>query len=77
MVRPLSNCFHRPALLAVKMQLLFSGSTNVKGTVSKEEVPGTSLNRENPEDLKVPELKLWLACRRMPTEGKKTELVAR
>ena len=34
----------------------------VEGSVCEEDVPGASLNGRKPEQLKVPELKNWLAC---------------
>ena len=43
----------------------------------EEDVPGAPLNGRKPEQLKVPELKNWLACRGAPTKGKKADLVAR
>ena len=45
--------------------------------LNETEVPGASLNGRRPEQLKIPELKLWLACRRAPTKGKKADLVER
>ena len=48
---------------------------SVEGSIREEDVPGVSLNRRKPE-LKVPELKNWLACRGVPTKGKKADLVA-
>ena len=48
---------------------------SVEGSVHEEDVPGASLNGRKPE-LKVPELKNWLACRGAPTKGKKADLVA-
>ena len=53
------------------------GSTATNGTITEDEVPGASLNGRKPENLKVPELKCWLACRRLPTKGKKADLIAR
>ena len=34
-------------------------------------------DRRKPMELKVPELKLWLASRYAPTKGKKGDLIAR
>ena len=45
--------------------------------LTEDDVPGASLNGRRPEQLKVPELKLWLACRAAPTRGKKAVLVER
>ena len=38
--------------------------------MSVEDIPGASLEERKPEELKVPELKLWLSCRGAPTIGK-------
>ena len=46
-------------------------------SLSEADVPGASLNGRKPEQLKIPELKLWLACRRAPTRGRKADLVER
>ena len=51
--------------------------TSLEGSVREEDVPGASLNGRKPEQLKVPELKYWLACRGAPTKGRKADLVAR
>ena len=45
------------------------------GSLSEADVPGASFNGRGPEVLKVPELKLWLACRRAPKKGNKADLV--
>ena len=45
--------------------------------VWEEDVPGASLRGQRPDQLKVPELKLWLAYRGAPTKGKKADLVER
>ena len=45
--------------------------------LSEAEIPGASLNGRRPEQLKIPELRLWLKCRRAPTKGKKADLVER
>ena len=47
------------------------------GSLREEDVPGASLNGRKPEQLKVPELKLWLACRGALTKGRKAELIER
>ena len=46
-------------------------------SLSEADVPGASLNGRKPEQLKISELKLWLACRRAPTKGRKADLVER
>ena len=46
------------------------------GSLSEADVPGVLLNGRRPEALKVPELKLWLACRGAPMKGNKADLVA-
>lgn len=43
--------------------------------ITEKEVPGASLNSRRPEQLKVPELKLWLNCRGAPTKGKRQNLL--
>ena len=43
----------------------------------EEDIPGASLHGREPSDLKIPELKRWLACRGAPLKGKKADLVAR
>ena len=43
----------------------------------EKEIPGASLDGGDPSELKVPELKRWLACRGAPQKGKKADLVAR
>ena len=50
---------------------------SVERSVCEKDFPGASLNGRKPEQLKVPELKNWLACRGAPTNGKKEDLVAR
>ena len=51
--------------------------------LSEEDVPGAGLGywpdrkERKPNDLCVPELKRWLACRGARRSGKKSELVAR
>ena len=46
-------------------------------TLQEKDIPGSSLNGRNPSELKVPELKRWLACQGTPQKGKKADLVAR
>ena len=46
-------------------------------TLSEAEVPRASLNSRRAEQLKIPKLKLWLACRRAPTKGKNADLLER
>ena len=46
-------------------------------SLSEADVPGALLNGRKPEQLKIPKLKLWLACRKAPTKGKKADLVER
>ena len=43
----------------------------------EKEIPGASLDGRDPSELKVPELKRWLACLGAPQKGKKADLVAR
>ncbi len=45
--------------------------------LTENDVPGASLRGRKPEELKIPELKLWLNCRGAPTKGKKADLVER
>ena len=46
-------------------------------TLHEKDIPGASLNTQDPSELKVTELKHWLACRGTPQKGKKADLVAR
>jgi hypothetical protein len=46
-------------------------------SMREEDIPGVSLRGRKPEQLTVPELKLWLTCRGAPTKGKKADLVER
>ena len=48
----------------------------LEGSVCEEDVPDASLNGRKPEQLKVSELKCWLACRGAPTKARKADLVA-
>ena len=45
--------------------------------LQEKDVPGASLCGRDPSELKIPELKRWLACRGAPLKGKKADLVAR
>ena len=46
-------------------------------TLQEKNIPGASLNAQDPSELKVPELRCWLACSRdTPWKGKKGDLVA-
>ena len=45
--------------------------------LTENDIPGASLGDRDPSDLKIPELKRWLACRGAPLKGKKTDLVTR
>ena len=45
--------------------------------LTEADVPGTSLCGRNPSDLKFPELKQWLLCRRATIRRKKVDLAAR
>ena len=47
------------------------------GTLSEVDIPGASLYGRKPEQLKIPELRLWLMCRGAPAKGKKADLVER
>jgi hypothetical protein len=40
-------------------------------------IPGACLRGKKPSDLKIPELKRWLACRGASMKGKKANLVLR
>ena len=40
-------------------------------SLSRADVPRASLNGRKPEQLKIPELKLWLAFRKVTTKGRK------
>ena len=43
----------------------------------ENDIPGSSLRGRKPDELTVPELKRWLACRGASRQGKKAELVTR
>ena len=45
--------------------------------LEEKDIPGASLCGRDPSDLKIPELKRWLACRGTPLKGKKADLVTR
>ena len=45
--------------------------------ITRKRYPGASLCGRDPSELKIPELKQWLACRGAPLKGKKSDLVAR
>ena len=45
--------------------------------LQEKDIPGASLCDRDPSELKIPELKRWLACRGAPLKGKKADLVAR
>ena len=45
--------------------------------LQEKDIPGASLCGWDPSELKIPELKRWLACRGAPLKGKKSDLVAR
>ena len=47
------------------------------GFLTKQKFQERRFNGRRPEQLKIPELKLWLACRRAPRKGKKADLVER
>ena len=45
-------------------------------TLREKDIPGASLNAQDPSELKVPELRCWLACSgSTPRKGKKADLV--
>ena len=45
--------------------------------LQEKDIPGASLCGRDTSELKIPELKRWLACRGAPLKGKKSDLVAR
>ena len=45
--------------------------------VTEDDIPGAALGARQPEELKVPELKRWLACRGASRTGLKAQLVQR
>ena len=45
--------------------------------LTEADIPGASLDGKRPEELNVPQLKRWLACRGAPVSGKKPELIDR
>ena len=53
-------------------------SSSTHGLIlSEKDIPGASLDGRKPENLKIAELKFWLACRGAPLKGKNADLVAR
>ena len=40
--------------------------------LQKKDIPGTSLNSQDPGELKVPELKRWLVCRALLRRARKS-----
>ena len=49
-----------------------SSSTHAS-ILSEKDIPGASLDGRKPENLKIAELKFWLACREAPLKGKKAD----
>ena len=45
--------------------------------LEEKDIPGALLCGRDPSELKILELKQWLACRGAPLKGKKSDLVAR
>lgn len=45
--------------------------------LNENDIPGASLNRKNPSELNIVQLKRWLVCRGAPVNGKKPELIQR
>ena len=45
--------------------------------LQEKDIPGASLCGWDPSELKIPELKRWLACTGPPLKGKKSDLVVR
>ena len=43
----------------------------------EDDIPGSSLNGKNPNQLNMTQLKRWLACRGAPVSGRKPELIER
>jgi len=43
----------------------------------ERDIPGASLDGKKPRKLNVAQLKRWLACRGVPTSGKKPQLIER
>lgn len=52
-------------------------ATAAAEVVLTEDVPGAALGKRQPDELKVPELKRWLACRDASRTGLKPQLVQR
>ena len=60
--------------------LIFSkmcDSISVKVELTEDDIPGASLGIRKPHELKVPELKRWLACRGATRNGNKAALIER
>ena len=45
--------------------------------LTEKDILGAALNGRDPAILMVPELKRWLVCPNVPTEGRKADLIAR
>ena len=45
--------------------------------LTEGDIPGASLDGNNPKQLNVTQLKRWLACRGAPLSGKKPQLIER
>ena len=52
-------------------------SVPVEVELTEDDIPGASLGIRKPHELKVPELKRWLACRGASRSGKKAALIER
>ena len=52
-------------------------SISVEVELMEDDIPGASLGIRKPHELKVPELKRWLACRGASRSGNKAALIER
>ena len=64
-------------LLESLWSLLVSITKDLAMALQEKDIPGASLCVRDSSELKIPELKQWLACRGAPLKGKKSDLVAR
>jgi len=64
-------------VLEYRFYLLSDTSVVFKMELREDNIPGASLCGREASELKIPELKRWLACRGTPLKDKKADLVAR
>ena len=60
-----------------KQQTKLATAVAAEVALTEDDIPGAALGARQPEELKVPELKRWLACRGASRTGLKAQLVQR